>query len=57
MNEQVKASELVTRLQLCKVKTERTIGMTKDVLNNLNELNKEQKDIDDLIKDWLGEKR
>ena len=57
MNEQTKMNELVARLQLCNMKTERTIGMTKDVLSHLDELKKEQKDINDLIKDWLGEKR
>lgn len=59
MNEEeklkIEMSELMTRLKLCTIKTERAIGMTKDVLNILEDVKQEHRDIDGLIMDWLGE--
>lgn len=49
--------ELKARLELSKIKTERTIGMTNDTLLNLHALKNELKDIEDLIKDWQSEKK
>lgn len=53
---ETKMCEVLTWLKLCKVKTERSIGMLKDVEQRFYDLKQDVQDLDELVTEWLGKK-
>ena len=51
--ERMEMCEAMTRMKLCTMKAERTIGMLNGVYENLEELEQELKDLDELTASWL----